>query len=501
MGHQAVGEHTSLWLDPAGRNFRRALDRSARLRLILLGVTSLAGTLLVLSPGLVLVSAIGSAVYFFNHIQGPLDWFLVEASIALSLLSGFVCLQLALVRPAVPDGIELTRQGEPALFAMLERRVSHFGAGAIDRLVLCADAQLKIEATPRFTLPFFHSHSLCVGAPLLFFLSPGQFRLALAGTVGGNVGARNRLTEWIVRSPHDWASIVKALECQGSFSSRLLTGPASWLASVTGSLGKELSLGAQQAQGRWVLEHADEQAAVDFLANQVVATAFLEKLYWPMIFKAAQRSASPVVQPFSHLPLLLTRLLDLDQPKRWLLQAQASSKPGLRDILAGLNLDRLSWPGLPEKSAFNGVFQSADLLKRLDKHWQQSIAADWRRRYKRFQQDRKRFERLHHEASAGTLHGDSAIRYVKLAKRFMDKTDVVSACLAVYQSNRNNPGLCMLCGQEMLAAGQSEDGYAALQRASELEPALTSRTQALMKAHQEAWLYEQQANVKQAHSA
>jgi hypothetical protein len=504
VGHQAIGEQTLLWLEPAGRSFRRALDRSTRLRLILLGIAGFSGTLLLLSPALILVTAIGSAVYFFNHIQGPLDWFMVEASIAISLLAGFVCFQLALIRPAKPDGIELTKQGEPALFAMLERRVSHFRAEVIDRVVLCTDAQLKIEATPRCLFPLFHTHSLCVGAPLLFFLSQGQFRLALAGAVGRNSGGRSRITVWVVQLSQDWSNIAKALEDQGSFSSRLLISPVRWVAHVTDWLGKELNADIQQAQGQWVLDHADEQAAADFLASQVVASAFLEKLYWPMIYKAAQRSASPVVHPFSHLPLLLTRLLDIDQPKRWLLQAQASNQVGqtaLRDILASLNLDRLSWPGLPEKNAFTSVFQSPDLLKQLDKYWQQSIASDWKRRYKRFQQDRRRFERLQHEANAGTLHGDSAARYVKLAKRFMGKADLVTAYLVVYHSNLNNPGLCMLCGQELLAAGQSQDGYTALQRASDLQPALTGRAQALMRAHRESWLDEQQVIVKRTHGA
>jgi hypothetical protein len=194
--------------------------------------------------------------------------------------------------------------------------------------------------------------------------------------------------------------------------------------------------------------------------------------------------------------------LDTDQAKRWLLQAQVSSESGetgLRDILASLNLDRLSWSGLPQKSAFHSVLQSPDLLKRLDKHWQQDIATDWKRRYKRFQQDRKRFERLHHEANAGTLQGDSAARYIKLAKRFLDKASVGSACLAVYHSNLNNAGLCMLCGEELLASELSEAGYAALQRACELEPGLSSRAKAIMKAHQDAWLYEQHASGKQAY--
>lgn len=504
MAHQAIGAQAAVWLEPAGRRLRRAVDRSTRLRLVLLGVTSLAGALLVMSPGIILVSAIASAVYLSNHIQGPLDWFMVEALGALSLFAGFISYQLLMMKPSRPDGIELTTEREPALFAMLKRRMAHFRSGAIDRVVLCTDAQLRIDATPRVPLPFFHSCTLCVGAPLLFFLSQGQFRLALAGAIGENVLGRSGLSGWIIQSSKDWPAIAKTLEFHTGLASRILIRPVRWISSVTTMLGKELNTDLEQAQGRWVLDNADEQTAVGFLASQVVACAFLEKVYWPMIYKAAHRSASPVVHPFRHLPLLLTRLLDTEQPKRWLLQAQAGSdvkQAGLRDILASFNVDRLSWPGLPQEGAFDSVFRSPELLKELDKHWQRNIETDWKRRYNSFQQDRKRFERLHQEAGTGTLQGDSAARYVKLAKRFLDKPDVVSACLGVYHSNPNDAGLCMQCGQELLLAGAAGEGYTALQRASELEPALASRAQKLMKAHKESWLDERQPAAKQARSA
>jgi len=503
MGHQVIGEQASLWLEPVGRRLRRALARSARLRLAIIGVTSVSGTLLLLSPATILVFAGACIVYLSNHIQGPLDLFIIATLVAVSLLAVFVCVQLSLIKPLGPDGIDLTKEAEPELFAMLERRVSHFRTGAINRVVLCTDAQLRIDATPRLPLPFFRTYSLCVGAPLMFFLSHGQFRLALAGTIGTSVRGQNGLTGWIRQSPQDWSGIVEALEHDVSFSARLMIQPARWIASATATLSSDLNTDVQQAQGRWVLENADEQAAMDFLASQVVACAFLDKLYWPMIYKTAQRSASPVAHPFSYLPLLLRRLLDVEQSKRWLLQAQAgndSGQTGLRDILASLNLDHLSWPGLPAQNAYSSVFRSPDPLKTLDKHWQRNVETDWKRRYKRFQQDRKRFERLHHEAGAETLHGDSAARYVKLAKRFLDKTDVVSAYLSVYHNNLNDAGLCMLCGQELLASGHSREGYAALQRACELEPALSHRAQDLMRGHREAWLYEPQPIDKQAHS-
>ncbi len=504
MDHQALSEQMSLWLEPTGRKLRRAVDRSEPLRLALLGIASASGGIIMLAPGIVLVCAAGSAAYLGNHIAGPLDWFLTASLVAVSLFAGFVGIQLYATKPALPTGIELVREREPKLFAMLDRRLAHFKMRPVDRVVLSSEAQLAIAATPRLPLPFLRAYTLSVGAPLMFFLSKGQFRLALAGAIAAATRNRDSLPGWIAQSSQDWPCIVRALEQSASFSSRLLLRPAKWIASITAALGGELLPDLQQAQGRWVLNNSDEDSAVDLLAKQVVACAFLEHLYWPMIFKAAQRAAAPVVQPFSHLPLLLARLLEDERARRWLLQAQTGTDATqfrLRDILSGLNIDHLHWTPLPEKNAFAAVFRSTDLLKQLDKDWQRSIETDWKRRYAQFQADKKRFQRLQEEASKKTLHGDSAIRYARLARRFLDKEGAAAICQDIYHNNLNDALLCMICGQEMLAVGESRRGCAALQRASELDATLANRAHALITAHRNAWLDDEEPAAQQAHSA
>ena len=64
--------------DTVYQQFERLLNRSERVRTTALVLANSAGCLLMLSPALSLVAAAGSAVYIYNHIQGPLDWFIFE---------------------------------------------------------------------------------------------------------------------------------------------------------------------------------------------------------------------------------------------------------------------------------------------------------------------------------------------------------------------------------------------------------------------------------------
>lgn len=488
MGQQVFALQAAPWLEPAARKLRRAIARSARLRLVLLGLTSILGTLFLLSPGAILVASIASCLnYLAIDGQAMLDWFLVAISITIGLLAGLATVQLLRIRPAQPDGIDLLREQEPELFAMLDRRVAHFRNGLVDRVVLRSDAQLTVETTPRLPLPLFHRRTLCIGAPLLLFLSDSQFRVALAASVADHSLVHGRLGARIAQSLHDWPRIVQALESDRGFASRLVLPVVRRIAGVAAALGYELHSELQRAQGRWMIDNTNEYAAAEVLASQVVAQAFLEHRYWPIMYKGARHSPSPVIRPFSQLPALLARLVNDQQCRRWLLRAQAggdTQQPGLRDMLAGLQLEQLAWPGLPEANAFHRVFRSRDILHRLDGHWRQSVASDWQRRHERFQHDRKRFEQLHRQAAAEKLHGDAATRYVRLAKWFLDKADAACAYLSVYHSNLDNAELCMLCGRELLLAGYPAAAWRSLQHVAELQPELASRAGELIKSQQ-----------------
>lgn len=459
---------------------------------ILLAVHAI-GCLLVVAPIVMLIAGAGGALYLFERIQGPLDWFLVEFQIAVSLLGGFLSLQLLAVRPGQPDGVEVTTQQAPELFGMLARRAAHFKIRQINHVLLTTGADLRLVASPILPLPLLHSYRLCVGAPLLFFLSRDQFRLALAGAMAASAKDQSRLTGWLRQACDDWPLIIRALDSKDNLLTRLLATPLRVIAAIAEVLGEALHSDRRVQQGHWVLHNSDERTAVDYLSNQVVATEFLNQHYWPMILKAAERCPTPVIKAFSHLPLLLAKTLTPQLAERWLAQAQTASdrhQSGVPDLLAELKLDHLRWPGLPTPNAFCVLFNAGGLLQQLDRSWQRAIEPEWRLRHACYQNDRSRFERLQRRAATGELRGESAIRYIKLAPRFLDKTDALAACRGAYTSNLDDAKVCFSAGQALLHAGAGQEGGDVLRHAVELDPSFSMRAQALIDEHRQAWIHD-----------
>jgi hypothetical protein len=492
MSQQLVSEQITMWLAPGRKKIIQMIQRSSGIRMLLLSLTNVFGCLLMLSPLLTLAAASASAVYLFNHIQGPLDWFVVEVLGVVSLFSGYLSIQFFCIHPEAPNGVRIEPEQAPDLFSMLERRVTHFRIRSINTIELTPDAELSIHATPKWPVPLFHSYTLRTGAPLLFFLSPGQFRLALAGAIATTTRAQCSWAGWLIKAAEDWPLIVSTLENRASLLARLLLKPAAWVARTAHTLSAELRADNLQIQSRWVLENTEEQNAIAYLSNQVVANAFLNQQYWPMIYKAAERCPTPVVKPFAHFELLLEKLLSERSAGRWLLHAQSHSstdnQPDLRDLLAELDIEHLSWSQLPEKNAFHDLFTSTGILKSLDTHWQALIEPEWNRKHASFQHDRLRFEKLQSRAQQQGLRGDSALRYVKLAGKFMDREKAVAIYHDMYQTNLDDANLCFTSGYEMLKSGDLREGCEALQRAAELNSSLANRAHALINQHRHAWI-------------
>lgn len=483
MTADSIHIETPPWLNPLGKGLKRAAEGSNRVHLLLLFVLNLVGNALLLSPLLAGAGAVALALSLSQQISGPLDWFVVEVLCAFSLFSGYLTLQLFKIRSRTADGLPLQRAQAPDLYAMLERRIARFRAGRVDRVVLTTRAELRIETTPCWPLPQRHNATLHIGAPLLFFLSPAQFRLALAGAVTQQAFKHRSLSGWLTQCIQDWNSIHTTLSGQNSLYTRLLRQPALWIAYLMQMIGTDLQGECQQRQNRWIRQNSDEETLIKYLSNCVVAHEFLDRQYWPMIYKAAERSSKPVVRPFSHFELLVERILNPQAAKRWLLQAQAASSDSsldLREQLADLGLDHLSWNQLPEQSAFKVFFDSNQALKQLDQYWQQRIEPEWDRRHAAFQKDLKRFQQLQENAKQRKLRGSSALNYIQLAVRFLEPEQHAAVLEEVYQSNLDDAAVCFACGQELLDTDHAAQGMTALEHAAELDATLANRAHALI---------------------
>ncbi len=471
---------------------RKPVARALRLpglRLAVLVGLHLAGCLLVLAAPLATLGAGSLALLLLARAQGPLDLFLSAGLAGFAGLCAYLTLQLQQLRVGAPGGVPVSAAMAPRLFASLAHRVAHFRLRRVHQVLLTDQPELRIVATARFPLPLFHRYHLCVGAPLTFFFSPSQFTLALAAAADAAAKSQSSLRGRLLQANSDWQSVLNALGNRDTLLRRVLQRPLAAVSGLADSLSGTLKTDWRLDQGRWLRAHGDETDVADYLASQLVAAAFMDKQYWPMVLKGAERCPAPVVKAFSHLPVLLEKTLSPARAERWLLQAQGprGGDGAVRDLLAELRLDQLRWRGLPKPAVFDKLFKSADVLKRLDGWWQQQIEPRWRQRHTDFQEDLARFTQLHQRARENRLRGDSALRYIKLCAGFLKPAEALGMYTRVSEANRDDAKVCFAAGLAILRAGGGDQGVQALQRAADLEPALTHRAQALIHQHRQSW--------------
>ncbi len=491
MSTDTLNNHVNQWFEPGRNQLTRLLSRSVHLRTAALVLMNTTACLIMLTPVLALTLSSGSALFLYNHIQGPLDWFLFELTLAVAIFSCYLSGQLVNIRPQQPKGVQLRPHQSPAILEMLARRAKHFRVNSIQQINISTDVEFRVIGTPVLPIPFFHKQTLNIGMPLLVFISCSQFRLGLAGAVASAASRKTCLTGWLDQAAEDWPQIVTALQTSDSMIAKALLKPVQWLSLLIAQLSVQLQADWSQQQSRWVLDNSDEQNTTNYLANQLVATDFLKKQYWPMILKAAEHCHTPVVKAFSHLPLLLDKILNKEQAERWLMQAQTAGnnqQAGVRDLMAALRIDHLTWTGLPAENAFDALFENSEILKQLDSYWQNLIEPEWRLAHTQFKNDESRFNRLQARALKQGLRGDSALKLIKLAPRFVDETDALKIYQEIFTHNTDDAKVCFSCGLAFLRASETNTGISALQRAATLEPTLSKRAQSLINEHRQAWV-------------
>ncbi len=426
-------------------------------------------------------------VWMLSTASSPAGWLLAELSGVQAVLGLLASADLLLTRPPLPQGVELRRAQAPALFGLIDRRTAQYRLAPVDRVLLTTDSDIRWIATPRRILPGTHRHTLCVGLPLLFFLSHKQFRARLHSTLGQWYAYRNPLDTYIRRRAADWVQFAAMYGERRLPAAWLLRRPVTAFARLFARHSAELCRNLDLVRDDCAREVLDDEQLLALIAAETVCAGYLDNRFWPMIRAAAERTPDPVLKPFSNFAVFLDRLLCREDAARWLLQALAQSASeaqahcGLRHRIGVLGYSQLSWSGMPGKPAFHALFddRATGVTRALDGFWQNQVRGEWAGRYRQFQADKTRFRQLHEQAARQVLSGRRARDYVRLAERFLAQDEAVAVLRRLFINNQGDAALCFECGRRLLAAGD-EQGVAALETAMQINQAYANEGAALI---------------------
>jgi hypothetical protein len=440
------------------------------------------------------VISVASTLGFFWQLataSSPLGWLMVEVYALLAVVFGVASRDLWRSQPALPRGVEVAEEMAPNLLAKIRRRTDQYGLPAPDRVLLTTAAEVRWIATPRRLMPGNHTYTLCIGMPLMYFLSCKEFRVLLRSAIGQWSSHHDRLNAYTRKRAADWAQYAAVYSATEHCSrvGRLLRKPVTAFAGLLEEATRSICMDQLVMQDRIALEVVPADELVDLLAAETLCAAYLQERYWPTLLLGADHSAVPNVKAFSNFNLFFQRLMSTEDVRQWIIKAQAQSlsaaeyQCGLRHRIEKLDYDRLDWKGLPESPAYQ-LFEDtcfSHLSQQLDEFWQKEVQLEWNERHRQFESDKRRFQLLHKKVASNTPKGKAACTYMEFAVRFLPSREAVQVIDKVYKCNRDNHMVCFDAGKLLLKAGM-EAGIGAVETAMQLNKNLTEQGMTLLDA-------------------
>lgn len=391
-------------------------------------------------------------------------------------LCATLTLSLWRLRVSEPGGEPLTEQQAQALFEQAETLCEVFQTPQIHDIHLTEAADLVVQRVPRNGYPFLVRQVLQIGLPALQCLSPEQFKCLLAACLGELSSARADVAGWLAQLTRTWRQIEIAVAGRWEPAALLYRSLLVVYLPALRQIAQRLDSAHRLRRDHYALEVASDDLVVDMIAGEIVMRRFLNEHYWPTVQRTAEHSATPDFKVFRNLESVFRKRIGDEQIQVWLREAflgkwhSDAGDPGLRARLHEIGHGELRYRQPAGPSAAQMLFGASHqwIIDRCDARWAEEHREEWRARHEKSQRQFERLASLHVQLEQEGLHGDEAMAYAALVKRYGTPDEALTAYRAILQHNPDDARIAFGVGKYLLASRDPE-GVSVLERAMELD--------------------------------
>jgi len=372
---------------------RRYAHRPGALKRVTLAWTALgfAGFLLIMASRVVIGAGLALIGIMFEEHGGFLVFLLGGALlITWGLLAG---IRHMWVESSPPEGVKLTRENAPILFAEIARLRSSIGSQKLHSVLLTANFNASMYQEPRLGWLGFMRNHLILGLPLLDAQTPDEIRGVIAHELTHLSGEHGRTSAWIYRLRKSWSALYDQMQQrQGAKGrKRVLEWFVNWFWPRFNTRAFVLSRANEYQADATAARCTSAAVMAGSLLRIHLSGQRLGGEFWPPFWKKARQGGSPPPDVLAQLAAFLRAPADDADGKMRraafrALTTNDDTHPSLSDRWRALGLtppgpdDPL--PPVPaplEQSAAQAFFaQSLDLLRtETERTQQRALAARW----------------------------------------------------------------------------------------------------------------------------
>lgn len=430
--------------------------------------------------------AIIVAIWFFPTIL----WVFVKAALkiiwllilGIGAILGFLgnTIRSLWTKVPEPEGIELTGENAPQIFALAERMSKSLNASFPDKILLTEDYNAAVMTLPRFGM-FGKKVFLLAGLPLMQAISPEQFEAVVAHEFGHISRSHGRMTAWIYRLHETWNRFLQSQDQHEHKFSFLYTKFVNWYFPLFSAYSfvlmrrqeREADLDAAKLVGAKQLGEA--------LINTEVKGINLAQNFWRKILDRAAHEIKPPEKVFSQMALSFREENDsyiVDLAKAVAVRTDyRDSHPALGErlkLIGYWNAEKEDLPALPSFVGKNAaeVFLgdlTGEFSDLFDAAWQTRVENEWQERHKYLADLQKRIDEL--ESRRESLSADEMYELASLSAEKFGAKESLSLIRETVERFPENARANFSLGAVLLDEEQ-EEGIEFLEKSKQLDLAL-----------------------------
>ena len=375
----------------------------------------------------------------------------IAAVVALGLLRSMA------VAPYRPEGIEVTADDAPALFAMVDHVRGKVGGARIDTIYIDDELNASIAQPARFWL-FGTRNVLTIGLPMMQALSEAELTSVVAHELGHSVGGHGRWAGFVYRVRVRWMQVADRLPngLVAGLMRRFFNWYGPWFNAYSFVLARAQEYEADRVSAR--------------LATPAVAGSALIRMelqaqrmgdYWGRVWTESRHAEIPGAMPYGAMPSIFKAGDGPDDA--WLAEALAH-RTGLDDTHPCL-ADRLealpASTGLPvtlERSAAETLLgdRTDQLVARFDSDWWENNGDWWRTRHSQAREEKEELERLKEVIDGRGARLRDHVRFIDLAAVIEGDEAAIAARRAALAAFPKAHVVRFQLGSALLMAGEEE---------------------------------------------
>jgi Zn-dependent protease with chaperone function len=196
----------------------------------------------------------------------------------------------------------------------------------IHQILLTDDFNANLVQLPLWGGLGGHRNYLLIGLPMLYALTPGQFRAILAHELGHLHHQHGLFTGWIYRRYQRHAVLLNYLQSGRPSTVRgLLIQWLQWYVPYLGKLFFAVAQADEYRADRYAADCTNVSALAAALLQLHIKASYLTERFWPGLFAQAAYRPDPPQQLFALLGEALQTQVDAAEATQWLEEALTQS--------------------------------------------------------------------------------------------------------------------------------------------------------------------------------